>query len=52
MEVMVQTAHIGYTNSKDHKFEYKDDFVKKFNKALVVIKRNKALERIIRKYVD
>jgi len=51
MEVMVQTAHIGYSNVNPQKFHFKDDFVKKFNKALEVVKRNKAIERIVNKYV-
>lgn len=50
LEVMVQTAHIGYTNSKGHKFDYKDDFVIKFDKALLAVKRDKVLEKIIAKY--
>lgn len=52
MEVMVQSAHIGYTNSKSRKFRYKSDFIKRMDKALAVVKRDKALEKIITKYLE
>ena len=51
LEVMVQTAHVGYTNRKNDKFHFRKDFIKRFDKALSVVKRDNGLEKIIRKYV-
>ncbi|MGB0833549.1 MAG: substrate-binding periplasmic protein [Psychrobium sp.] len=51
IEVMVQSAHIGYSSDEHGRFKYKKDFVKRFDKALAAVKRENALEKIIAKYV-
>lgn len=51
IEVMVQTAHIGYSRDKDNNFKFKGDFIKRFDKALSDTKQEKVLNDIITKYV-
>lgn len=51
MEVMVQTAHIGYSSDEKRRFKFKDDFVKRFDKALAAVKRENALDKIVAQYV-
>jgi len=50
--VMTQTAHIGYTDSKEHKFTYKDEFVKRMDEALALLHTSGEYERILAKYVE
>ena len=48
---MVQTAHIGYSSDENNRFKFKEDFVKRFDKALAAVKRGNALEKIVAQYV-
>lgn len=51
IEVMVQTAHIGYSSDENNRFKFKEDFVKRFDKALAAVKRENALDKIVAQYV-
>lgn len=48
--VMLQTAHIGYTNNKNHEYSFKKDFVNTMDKALSVFLSSKKYQEIIKQY--
>ena len=48
--VMSKTAHIGYTNSKNHKFTFKDDFVKHMDKAILQTITSSKYQEILDNY--
>jgi polar amino acid transport system substrate-binding protein len=48
--VMSQTAHIGYTNSKNHEYEFKDDFIFRMDAALSAIIFSDKYQEIINRY--
>lgn len=51
LSVMNQTAHIGYSNSNNEAYPYKDEFVKSFDKSLMQIKSSPKYHQIIRRYI-
>jgi polar amino acid transport system substrate-binding protein len=48
--VMSRTAHIGYTNNKNHEYEFKDDFVFHMDAALSEIIFSDKYQEIINRY--
>ncbi len=48
--VMSQTAHIGYTNNKNHEFYFKNDFVLRMDKALATFMLSDTYQEIINSY--
>lgn len=50
LSVMSKTAHIGYTNNKNHKFPFKNDFVIKMDHAISTIMSSKKYTNIIESY--
>jgi polar amino acid transport system substrate-binding protein len=50
LRVMSKTAHIGYTNSKHHTFQFKDDFVLKMDEAMLKVISSDKYQEIINRY--
>ena len=48
--VMVRTAHIGYTDSKGHKYDYKEDFVRRMDSAIKDVQSSPVYKQIIKTY--
>lgn len=48
--VMSQTAHIGYTNNKNHGFLFKNDFILSMDKALSVFISSEKYQKILSRY--
>jgi polar amino acid transport system substrate-binding protein len=51
MVVMRQTAHIGYTDSIEHNFAFKSDFVHRMDSALTQVKASAQYQAFITKYL-
>lgn len=47
-----ETAHVGYTARDQGRFPYKEDFAAQLDKALEALRREGAIERIVRHYTD
>jgi len=50
--IMSRTAHIGYTNNPHHGFKYKQDFIKRMDKALRELQLSGQADKIIQGYVE
>lgn len=50
--VMSQTAHIGYSNSDNQKYSYKNDFINRMDDALQQVKNSPQYSEIIEKYIQ
>ncbi len=50
--VMTQTSHIGYTNSENHKFVFKEDFIKRMDEALTHLQSTDKYQKILAKYLS
>lgn len=48
--VMTKTAHIGYTNNKDHPFLFKDDFIKRMDEAISQVIASGKYQEVIASY--
>jgi polar amino acid transport system substrate-binding protein len=50
--VMSQTAHIGYSDSKNKDFGFKNDFIYRMDAALMEVKASAEYEKIIARYIQ
>ncbi len=50
--VMTQTAHIGYSDSKNHKYPFKEDFIKRMDEALSSLYNSEDYNHILADYIE